>query len=1273
VITTALALYIAGLFAIAWLGDSGRLKLGRWSASGEKSSLIIYSLSLAVYCTSWTFYGAVGTAASSGWEYLPIYLGPILVFTALRPVVRKMLQAGKKQHSTSISDFISSRYGRSRSLAALITIIATIGAIPYFALQLRSVAFTLDTLMESFSFGFAAELFMVAGFLALFAIIFGTRHLDITEHNRGMIAAIALDSVVKLLALALVGGLAFFMLTGTVGTPVEIIKNPFAQPLSIDRFTTLTLLSMAAILCLPRQFHVTVVECQQPQNMAPAATGFVIYLLLVSAFVIPITMAGMNLQATSGGNPDLYVLALPASVDMNALTLFTFIGGFAAATGMIVVGGVALSTMITNDLFVPVYLQMRGREASSEDNLARPILFMRRATIIVLMLAAAAFAAMVPSSLNLASLGIVSFAAVAQFMPGLIGGLYWRRGTKVGVHTGLIAGFGFWLFCLLIPSLFSTPSIADAILPFGWDSLTNGTVLSLGSNILLFIVTSLMTAPTLSEKVQASPFLNPDGPSPVSDDTLVWQENLSAGDLRLIMDKCLGAGQGQKSFDAYQVLTNKTFRDADPVDTDLIRFAERQLSRTLGASSARILMTGALAGKGLKTEDVVTLLDETSQILQFNQEILQTTLENIPQGVSVIDRNLKIVAWNSAYLEMYQYPDGFIYAGKPVEEILRFNAARGAFGNGDVETQIKRRLAHLKNGTPHTHERQRPNGTFIKLQGQPIPGGGYVTTFTDVTEYKRIENALRHSEHSIRFYTDNIPFPIAYTDRHEKILFSNAAYREIFGNRVAHLGGKKLKDILPDAAYTKRRPYIQQALNGERVSFDIEMRHKYEDILYMQVSYVPQLDETGAVAGFFGLYQDITQRVKAEQALRETNETLEDRVRSRTRELEELNTALESARQDAISATQSKTRFLAAASHDVLQPLNAARLFNSALISDLKDSGSTEELAQKVEKSIASADLLLKTLLNISKLDAGGVSPVPTVFSLGELFREIADEFSVMAEEKDLRLSYVHTDIHVDTDRGLLRSVLQNLIINAIRYTQKGGVLIGCRRSLQETGKTLAIQVCDTGVGIPYAKQQEIFNEFARLDQNADIEGLGLGLAIVERICKLLDHSISLSSVPGQGSIFSITMMAAEATATEIPAKPVRQSAAQSFAGMRVLCVDNEPGVLAAMEALLHRWGITPLLARDKADVTSILEQQESSPDIILLDYQLDNGETGFDIYDYLRAELSIVPHTALVTAEDSEDVRKKARALNIPVLQKPLEPAILRSFLAGKQKVAAE
>ncbi|MEL7029596.1 MAG: ATP-binding protein, partial [Pseudomonadota bacterium] len=396
----------------------------------------------------------------------------------------------------------------------------------------------------------------------------------------------------------------------------------------------------------------------------------------------------------------------------------------------------------------------------------------------------------------------------------------------------------------------------------------------------------------------------------------------------------------------------------------------------------------------------------------------------------------------------------------------------------------------------------------------------------------------------------------------------------------------------------------------------------------------------------------------------------EERVAERTAELSDLNLALEDARAQAEAATASKTSFLAAASHDVLQPLNAARLFASALAEEIDEGGPGRELVNKIAASISSADGLLRALLNVSKLDAGGIEPEFAVFSLSDLFEELEREFSVIAEDSGLKLRVRSLDILIRSDRGLLRSALQNLLSNAIRYTDKGGVLLACRRC----GETARLEVYDTGRGIPDDKAQEIFVEFRRLRRDADQSGAGLGLAIVQRITRLLDQPVTVASVLGRGTRFTIEAPIAESA----PPIRLRSSAAVSLpsptgrllTGKTVLCLDNDRQILDALDALLVRWGARALTARDEAEARLATPEP---PDLVLLDYRLDRGATGVGVYEALCAQWGAQPPAILITASQSEGFQSDAERIGAPVIAKPVEPAALRALIAQMLRAAAE
>ncbi|MEO0319534.1 MAG: PAS-domain containing protein, partial [Pseudomonadota bacterium] len=768
--------YGAALFALAWWADQSRRAPSGQMASGQTTngrapagSAALFGLSIAVYCTSWTYYGAVGTAQTAGLDYLPIYLGPFLVFTIGRPFLRRLVVRGKSIHSTSIADFLSAHYGKSRTLAALVTIIAIVGALPYIALQLKSVAATYGFLTtgEAVERVGLSSVGPVAVILALFAVMFGTRHVDITRHNRGMIAAVAFDSVIKLLGLLGVGLFAWFLVRANPATPIP-------APLSLgavqwDRFAILTLLSMGAIICLPRQFHVTVVECEDHRAIDRAAQVFLVYLVLISAVVVPIVMAAAVTPRLAGTPADLTVLALPSVYGADILALCVFVGGFAAATGMVIVACVALSTMITTDLVAPALLHRR-QAGPAMGIPGKKLLNIRRVSIVILMMAATGFAAFAPQGEQLASLGVLSFAAVAHYLPALVGALYWKRANAKAAIVSMAIGFALWAVLLFLPSYFGDEWFGlfpgFGIIEVGGaapDRLTYGVVMSLGVNALIFVGMSLWhTRPARANAPSKGPAPN-QAASPTT---------ISAGDLYTLVRQCLGAREADQKITAFEAERGRTPDPERIAGPRLIAFVNQEISKTVGASSANILLKSAFAGDRLHLDDVATLLGETTGRVQFSQELLQTTLENISHGVSVVDGDLRLVAWNAAYVAMYDYPAAMIVRGRPIEDLIRHNAERGECGPGETERHVARRLAHLRAGNRHSFERTRPNGSVVRIEGIQTTGGAYVTTYTDVSDYKRIEKALTDSERSVRFYTDNIPVMASYIDGNEVIRFA---------------------------------------------------------------------------------------------------------------------------------------------------------------------------------------------------------------------------------------------------------------------------------------------------------------------------------------------------------------------------------------------------------------------------------------------------------------------------------------------------------------------
>ena len=1130
-VLTVLAAYVAVLFIAAAWGDSQArtLDAARWRRAW------LYSLALGVYCTSWTFYGAVGEAARNGWDYLPIYLGPAVVFLFGFAIVRRLVTLGRRYDTASIAEFLSARYGKSTAVGALAAGGLLLAVIPYIALQLKGAATSLGVLTGlEVSTGWAAP---VAAAFAAFAILFGQRKPDSAEGHRGLVLAVALESVVKIVALAAVGALALVLLTGgSVEQAAAAPPTPLDQPGLDFRFAVITLLAALAALTLPRQFHMMVAEAREPSDAGASRWIFPGYLLIVALLAPPIALAGAG--ALGAANPDSYVIALPLSAGSEGLALLAFLGGFSAAAGMVTVAALAMSTMLVNDIAAPLII--RGRGPAGEGGLAARLLTWRRIAVIALVAAAYVFQLGLEPEAPLASLGLVAFAGAAQLGPALIFGLFWRRANRAGALAGLSTGLSLWVILILIPSYTGwQPPAPDGVDPFALFSLV-----SLIANGLAFIMAVAFFSGGLLDQLQADAFTGKGGPAAPS------APGARVADLEAVLTRVLGPGEADAAMAGLSEAVGRPLKANDAPTPAVIALAEARLGRSVGAASARILMTRVIAGSRVSPGDVVALIDETAEKLRSS------------------------------------------------------------------------------------------------------------------------EDRLEESERSIRFYTDNLPALLSYADRSYRLRFANQGYLDFFGLDETAIG-RPLADFMNPEEYALRRPHMEAALNGERRIFDIARKTGARKRSW-QVVYQPRLED-GEVVGFFGVYQDNTARRQAEEGLKRAYDQMERRVDERTAELRAESEArgrlaedLERARAEAEAATRSKTRFLAAASHDLLQPLSAARLFAGALEDTLNPSdGEAAETARRIERSIEQADRLLRALLDISRLDAGGVTPAPSVFSLGELIAETAAQFTDKARAKGLKLVAMPTRLAVFSDRGLMTSVLQNLISNAVRYTQSGTVLVGARRR----GKDVVLQVIDTGPGVAKDKRNSIFREFDRGGRTDDRDrGLGLGLAVTDRICKTLGHRLSLTSTLGRGSRFDVRLP--RATAQPARRKAAPRVRAGALDGLRVLCVEDEAEVRESMLALMGRWGCEARGAADRAGAEAAFDG--AAPDVVVLDYQLADDDTGPEVYAALCARWNSTPPGLLITAERGRNAADAAAEAGLELLQKPAAPAVLRASLSALKRRAS-
>ncbi|WP_394233445.1 hybrid sensor histidine kinase/response regulator [Pseudomonas anguilliseptica] len=1139
-------IYMAILFAIAFYGDR------RAAPMPPKIRAWVYSLSLAVYCTSWTFFGAVGQAAEQLWSFLPIYLGPIIILVFAPWVLQKMVMISKQENITSIADFIAARYGKSQALAVVVALVCLVGVLPYIALQLKGIVLGVNLLSGAGAgangTGAQDTALIVSLVLALFTILFGTRNLDVTEHHRGMVLAIAFESLVKLLAFLAVGAFVTYGLYNGFADLFDQAKANaglekfWEQTVNWPAMMTQTGLAMIAIIALPRQFHVTVVENIEPKDLRLARWVFPAYLILAALFVVPIALAGQMLLP-AGVTPDSFVISLPLAEAHPALAMLAFIGGASAATGMVIVASVALSTMISNDMLLPWLLRRQNTERPFEA-FRHWMLTARRVSIVVILLLAYVCYRLLGSNASLATIGQVSFAAIGQLAPAMFGALVWKQANRQGVFAGLFFGALIWFYTLVMPLVArglgwpadALPGVQTLLYgPIGFqvDPLTRGVVLSLAGNFLLFAWVSYFSRTRVAEHWQAGRFIGHDlGNKPSNRSMLAVQ----VGDLLLLANRFVGEDRARQSFMRFAYRQGKGFDPNQTANSEWIAHTERLLAGVLGASSTRAVVKAAIEGREMQVEDVVRIVDEASEVLQFNRALLQGAIENITQGISVVDQSLRLVAWNHRYIELFNYPDGQVYVGRPVAELIRFNAERGLLGGGDIEEHVSKRLYWMRQGTAHTSERLFPNGRVIELIGNPMPGGGFVMSFTDITEFR-----------------------------------------------------------------------------------------------------------------------------EAERALKDANEGLEQRVSERTQELSQLNLALTEAKGVAEAANQSKTRFLTAVSHDLMQPLNAARLFSAAL-SHQDDAlpADARELVRHLDSSLRSAEDLISDLLDISRLENGRITPDRHAFVLNNLFDTLGAEFRVLAAEHGMDFRLRGSRLRVDSDIKLLRRILQNFLTNAFRYA-KGRVLLGVRRK----GQQLRLEVWDRGPGIPEDKRKVIFEEFKRLDshQTRAEKGLGLGLAIADGLCRVLGHQLEVRSWPGKGSVFSVTIpLALHADPPALLSPPEHHG--EALAGIQVLCIDNEDSILAGMHSLLSRWGCQVWTARNRLECEHLLSENVR-PQLALVDYHLDDGETGTELMAWLRTRLGEPLPGVVISADGRPELIAQVHAAGLDYLAKPVKPAALRALLS--------
>lgn len=1150
----ALALYIFILFACAFFGEKHASHLS------TRGRMFLFSLTLGVYCSSWTFYGATGAAVREGVIYLPIYLGPLLFVGIGYDIWRRLGRVRRHHAISSIADFIAARYGKSGSLASLVTILAVIAIIPYLALQLRAIALSASVILDQQTQQIATTTNTVLGLtaiLAILAMMFGTRQIANTEQHGGLMLAVAFESFVKLFALISV---ALFFIFESPQNIVQIshdVRTTFheVQLFGVpETFWVQTLLAALAIICLPRQFHVAVVELHDEKHIHGARRWFATYLILTVIAIIPIASWAMHATPSVLKIPDVAVLSLPLSFEQEGLALLAFLGGFSASTGMLLVSSVALSIMLSNDLIMPALWHF-GIISRHDKRLPVMLKMTRRICILAVMSLGFLFFHFFNDIDQLSVFGLLAFSAVAQFSPALIGGLYWRGGSQQGVYAGLITGFALWTYTLLLPTILRSlpeqyhefsqhflvygPAGINWLRPealFGFESfapLTHGVIWSLGLNIVCFIWISRIYRPSVAEQIQAESFFyyqTKPLPSQSTNTDLNYVHHevarLKVGDLIALAKRITGDEPAIQAFNQFCVQNNVALNEQSSANGMWWRFTEQYLAGTIGAASARTLLTTAMVNNGLAVGQVANILDQASQWQRFNQNLIMTMIDHTTQGVSVVDENMCLVAWNNQYLKLFDYPSDLVYVGCPIADLIRYNAERGECGPGSIEEHVRKRIHWMKVGSAHEFERIRKDGRVIQMCGNPIQGGGFVTTFADITSF------------------------------------------------------------------------------------------------------------------------------------RENEAFLEARVQDRTQQLANALAEQQLAREQADRANMSKSRFIAAASHDLLQPMHAARLFSTALEQNLN---STEDLKilQQLDRSLHGAESMLSALLDIARLEGETIQPKRQAFPLHDLLSDLELQFKSIAAQRSIQFKVHDTQFWIDTDPQWIRRIIQNFVSNALRYTAKGRVIVGVLRAA-ERPQHIRIGVWDTGPGIAEEQRVKLFQEFERCGHTSpwDEHGLGLGLAIVQRMTNLLDYPVHVYSQFGKGSCFMIEAPVVPAPTPKPQSAPVLPVAGNA---MKILCLDNDESILDGMSTLLSKWGYEVFKATSPQQALTLIENEHIP--VWLIDQHLNDNEIGLDFIKAHRQEAVAV---ALITADSDPELPQQLKELNIILLRKPLKPAALRSWLSS-------
>lgn len=1082
---------------------------------------LTYMFSLTLYGVYWTFYTPSAIAFSHGWNFVEVFVSPVLAAILLYPLLQRIARVARRENVGTLADFLAMRYGKDRVLGSVVTFVATLAIMFFVAQQLKALSAGWAAIAgTTHSAEMSALGIFFAFLLIVFSVFVGARRPTFTHRNLSLLNIVAADGILKLIVICLVAIPAGILLLHAGGhVPTRL------TPVRLDGGFFMTIFLLTGVtLCTPHLFHVAVVEPQAEEEFEAGRLFLPAYFLVAFLAFAVIARAADYFPAS---NPEVGVLEASRALIGRGAEVVVFIFSLFTAATLVAASTFSIATMVSDQFSLSRLMQSRRRERSAI-NVGRDIMHIRRAVIAIAVIAGCLFFWLMRGQES-STIGLLFTSLMVQLVPAVVAAIVWPRAHHRGALAGILFGFLAWLFFLARPLLTHAGMISWFPFPLAVSPLTDAfderCIASLLLNVGCLLVFSWFSKPRLIDSIQAAAFIDHRASMGLS--AISPQSGINIANLKVLLSQFLGDEDAALAMAELEERRGRPLRDSDVLDTETAREAEGILAGVIGASLAASLMRWQVANPEVQSPQVVHLLEQTAQAIRLNREMLQATLNNLSQGVVVVDKEFRLVAWNDRYEEIFDLGHGVIQTGTSLADIIRLNRSRSGYSANDTEQYIHRRLRDVRLGIPHVFERKWSTGKTLQVIGLPMSDGRYVTSFTDLSS---------------------------------------------------------------------------------------------------------------------------VQNVIAE--LRRTNQMLEDRVRRRTAELTEANEALRRSTLLAERARGSQARFLAAASHDLLQPLHAARLFLAVLQEQTRSQAETVELARSADVSIETANRLLNALLNLSRLEVGGLRPEVGPVEVNQLFADLRREFVPLAKNRGLNLRIISTHYWAESDEDLLRSILQNLIGNAVRYTEEGAVLVTCRRRKGE----LMFEVRDSGPGIAEDSLDRIFEEYFRLPHNGEAKsGLGLGLSIVKRICELLHHRVAVKSRLGGGTTFQVAVRQAQIE-QKIP--NAGQSVFSSLAGLSVLCVEDDETVRRSLEFLLKRWGTTVGFACSVEEALAM----EATWDVVLADYHFECGQNGLDLVEKMQGRALAF---ALITADSSADVLERAAALGVGVIRKPVAPAMMRTFLS--------